>query len=53
MVIGNTDPLLFIISNQNIGLSYAHFTLKYVVSCLCIIDIDLRFMNPVDYIHTD
>ena len=26
-----------------------YFTLKYFVSCLCIIDIDLGFMIPVDY----
>ena len=30
-----------------------YFTFNYVVSCLCIIDIDLGFMIPVDYIHTD
>ena len=29
-----------------------YFTLKYVVSCLCINDIDLGFLIPVDYIHT-
>ena len=41
-----------------------YFTLKYIVSCLCIIHIyhifiyitfkyiDLGFMNPVDYKHT-
>ena len=30
-----------------------YFTLKYVVSYLCIIDIDLGFLIPVDYIHTN
>ena len=30
-----------------------YFTLKYVVNYLCIIGIDLGFMIPVDYIHTD
>ena len=30
-----------------------YFTLRYIVSCLCIIDIDLGFMIPVDYINTD
>ena len=29
-----------------------YFTLKYDVSCLCIINIDLGLMIPVDYIHT-
>ena len=36
-----------------IKIDYKYFTLKYVVNCLCIIDIDLGFMIPVDYIHTD
>ena len=29
-----------------------YFVFKYVVSYLCIIDIDLGFLIPVDYIHT-
>ena len=44
--------MIFIISNKN-RKTYPYFTLKYVVSCLCIIDIDLGFMISVDYIHTD
>ena len=30
-----------------------YFILKYVIRYLCIIDIDLGFLIPVDYIHTD
>ena len=30
-----------------------YFTLKYVISCLSIIDIDLGFIILVYYMHTD
>ena len=30
-----------------------YFTLNYVITCLCIIDIDLGFVIPVIYIHID